>query len=431
MRNTPVRRVAWAACALVTVIAAAGCGTGAQSAAGGGSGKGGAKGLDDGSTLTMWTRAATKTQSEALVAEYNKTHKNKIKLTVIPTDDYQAKVGAAAGSGDLPDLFAADVVFVPNYTSSGLYADLTERIDALPYGDKLAPSHIEAGTWEGKVYVVPHTLDLSVLFYNKDLYKKAKLDPEKPPTSVKEWDAQARAVDKLGDGVNGTFFGGSCGGCGVFTWWPSIWGAGEEVLSKDGTSADLASATAKKLYDTYRGWVKDDITAPGTREETGATWTAVFPKGKVGVMPMPSTTLGLMPKDMNIGVAPIPAVGGGESTFIGGDSVGIAATSDKADQAWNFLAWSLDDKAQVDVVAAHKDVVARTDLAENKYSAADPRLVTINKLVAKGRTPYAVKFGQTFNDPNGPWLSLMRDAVFSDGAKVDGLNKDITDSLAD
>lgn len=118
------------------------------------------------------------------------------------------------------------MVFVPNYTSSGLFADLTERIDALPFADSLAPSHIKAGTYEDRKYVVPHTLDLSVLFYNKDLYRQAKLDPEKPPTTLGEWDQQARAVDALGGGVNGTFFGGNCGGCGVFTWWPSIWAAG-------------------------------------------------------------------------------------------------------------------------------------------------------------------------------------------------------------
>ncbi|GHH11243.1 sugar ABC transporter substrate-binding protein [Streptomyces lanatus] len=379
----------------------------------------------------MWTRAATRPQSEALVKAYNDSHRNKIELTVVPTDDYQAKVGAAAGSKDLPDLFASDVVFVPNYTSSRLFADLTERIDALPFAEHLAQSHIKAGTYEDKKYVVPHTLDLSVLFYNKDLYRKAKLDPDKPPTSLSEWDRQARAVDALGGGVNGTFFGGNCGGCGVFTWWPSVWAAGEEVLNKEGTRATLASDTAKKVYDTYRGWVTDDIVAPGAREETGTTWTGVFPKGKVGVMPMPSTTLGLMPKDLDLGVAPIPGPDGGRSTFVGGDAIGISATSESADQAWNFLAWSLGDKAQVDVVAAHKDVVARTDLASNKYSKADPRLVTVNELVADGRTPYALKFGQTFNDPNGPWLSLMRDAVFGDGASVDKDNDAVSASLAD
>jgi multiple sugar transport system substrate-binding protein len=419
----------------VALLAAAGlvtaCGSGDGDQGGGGGGAATAKGVDDGTTLTMWTRAATRPQSEALVKAYNAHHKNKIKLTVVPTDDYQAKVGAAAGSHDLPDLFASDVVFVPNYTSSGLFADLTQRIDALPYADHLAPSHIKAGTYKGRKYVVPHTLDLSVLFYNKDLYRKAELDPDKPPTSLAEWDRQARAVDALGGGVNGTFFGGNCGGCGVFTWWPSIWAAGEEVLNKEGTKADLDSATATKVYDTYRGWVKDGIVAPGARDETGTTWTGVFPKGKVGVMPMPSTTLGLMPKNLDLGVAPIPGPDGGKATFVGGDAIGISATSKKADEAWNFLAWSLGDTAQIDVVAAHKDVVARTDLASNKYSEADPRLVTINKLVAYGHTPYALKFGQTFNDPNGPWLTLMRDAVFGDGASVAKDNDAVTASLGD
>lgn len=416
--------------AAASLVTACGSGDGGSDDGGGG-GAADVRGADDGTTLTMWTRAATRPQSEALVKAYNAGHKNKIELTVIPTDDYQAKVGAAAGSRDLPDLFASDVVFVPNYTSSSLFADLTGRIDALPFAGQLAQSHIKAGTYEGRKYVVPHTLDLSVLFYNKDLYRQAKLDPDKPPTTLGEWDKQARAVDALGSGVNGTFFGGNCGGCGVFTWWPSIWAAGEEVLNEEGTEATLDSATAKKVYDTYRGWVDDDIVAPGARDETGATWTGLFPKGKIGVMPMPSTTLGLMPKNLDLGVAPIPGPDGGKSTFVGGDAIGISATSKSADQAWNFLAWSIGDEAQVDVVAAHKDVVARTDLASNKYSDADPRLVTINELVADGHTPYALKFGQTFNDPNGPWLTMMRDAVFGDGADVDKDNDAVSASLAD
>ncbi|WEH19628.1 sugar ABC transporter substrate-binding protein [Streptomyces sp. VNUA24] len=430
-RGRTSRFVTGAVALLTAATLATACGSGNGDARGDGGGAANATGVDDGATLTMWTRAATRPQSEALVEAYNASHRNKVELTVVPTDDYQAKVGAAAGSRDLPDLFASDVVFVPNYTSSGLFADLTERVDALPFADDLARSHIEAGTYEDKKYVVPHTLDLSVLFYNKDLYRKAKLDPDDPPATLGEWDEQARAVDALGGGVDGTFFGGNCGGCGVFTWWPSIWAAGEEVLNEDGTGARLASATARKVYDTYRGWVDDGIVAPGAKDETGTTWTGVFPKGKVGIMPMPSTTLGLMPKDLDLGVAPIPGPDGGRSTFVGGDAIGIAATSGKADQAWNFLAWTLGDTAQVDIVAAHKDVVARTDLASNKYSDADPRLVAVNELVADGRTPYALKFGQTFNDPNGPWLSLMRDAVFGDGASLEEDNEAVTESLAD
>ncbi len=172
--------------------------------------------------------------------------------------------------------------------------------------------------------------------------------------------------------------------------------------------------------------------APASRDEAGPTWTGVFPKGKIGVMPMPSTTLGLMPSDMDIGVAPIPGPDGGESTFVGGDVIGISASSEQADAAWDFLAWSLGDEAQVELLAKNKDVVARTDLANNKYSAEDPRVVLSNEMVAKGETPFALNFGATYNDPTGPWLKVARDAVYGsdvDGALASG-KESLTQSLA-
>ena len=57
-------------------------------------------------------------------------------------------------------------------------------------------------------------------------------------------------------------------------------------------------------------------------------------------------------------------------------------------------------------------MVGRTDLADNKYSSSDPRVVLINKMVGKGETPYSLKFGETYNDPTGPWLKIARAAVF-------------------
>ena len=47
----------------------------------------------------------------------------------------------------------------------------------------------------------------------------------------------------------------------------------------------------------------------------------------------------------------------------------------------------------------------------------------------KGVTPFALKFGQTYNDPQGPWLVLLRDAVFGDPGKIDADNDAINNSL--
>ncbi|MEU7859918.1 sugar ABC transporter substrate-binding protein [Nonomuraea sp. NPDC049141] len=383
-------------------------------------------------TITMWTRAATQAQSERLVKAYNSNHKNQVKLTVIPTDNYQPRIAAAAGAKQLPDVFAADVIFVPNYTSQGLFMDITDKVGALPYKDSLAPSHMKLGTLDGKFYTLPHTLDLSVWFWNKDLYAKAGLDPEKGPKTLKEFAQQATTIQqKLGkDGkVHGTFFGGNCGGCYVFTFWPSVWAAGAQVMNPEGTTSLNDQPAMTEVFKTYRDLYEKKVTGPTAKEEQGPTWTGFFPKGEIGVMPMPSTTLGTMPADMKIGVTPIAGPDGGESTFVGGDSIGISSTSKNADAAWEFLSWTVSDEAQVEVMAKNKDVLARTDLSSNKYSAEDPRVVLINSLVAKGQTPFALRFGQTFNDPQGPWLRLAREAVFGDASKVPQLNAEITKSL--
>ncbi|SDR24786.1 ABC transporter substrate-binding protein [Thermostaphylospora chromogena] len=413
-------RVGIALLGLVALLAAA-CGGGGRTEA-----------SQEGVTLTMWTRAATQAQSERLVEAYNRSHKNQVKLTVVPTDNYQARIAAAAGAGQLPDIFAADVIFVPNYVSQGLYLDITDRIATLPYKDSLAPSHMRMGTLDGRQYTLPHTLDLSVWFWNKDLYEKAGLDPEQGPKTLKEFAEHATTIDEKlgGDGkVHGTFFGGNCGGCYVFTFWPSVWAAGGEVMNAEGTESFNDRPEMAEVFAIWRDLYEKGATGPTAREEQGPTWTGFFAKGEIGVMPMPSTTLGTMPPDLEIGVAPIAGPDGGESTFVGGDSIGISATSEHADAAWEFLAWTVSDEAQIEIMAKNKDVLARTDLTENKYSAEDPRVALINSLVAKGRTPYALRFGQTYNDPQGPWLSLAREAMFGDPAKVPQLNAEVTKSL--
>src|SRR5687768_9537148 len=160
MSNTRVRTVlAGAAAALVLGVAA--CGGGGE-AGGGAAAAAGPDGVDDGTTLTLWTRAPLEKQANLLVEAYNATHQNKVELTVTPNDDYVAKVGAAAGAGGLPDLFAADIVYVPNWVQQGLFQDISTNINGLAFKDTINKGHLSAGTLDGKSYVLPFVLDLSM-----------------------------------------------------------------------------------------------------------------------------------------------------------------------------------------------------------------------------------------------------------------------------
>jgi multiple sugar transport system substrate-binding protein len=415
------------ATAAVLALALAACGGGGGGApAGGGAADAGPDGVDDGATLTLWTRAPLEKQANLLVEAYNASHRNKVELTVVPNDDYVAKVGAAAGSNSLPDLFAADIVYVPSWAEQGLFQDLTGNIEGLPFAGTLNAGHMAAGTVDDRRHVLPFVLDLSMLFWNKDLFREAGLDPDEAPATLAEYAAAAKAVQALGKpGTYGTATGLNCGGCLVFTWFPSVWAAGEDVIDAEGTTSLLASPTATEVYDTWRDLWSSGAVLPSSRDEAGPTWTAGFTEGKVGLMLYPATLLSST-QGFDVGVAGIPGPDGGASTFVGGDGIGISKDSTKAAQAWNFLSWLVSEQAQVEVLAKNNDVVSRSDLADNAYAAEDPRLVTINEVAAQGRTPVARNFQQAFNATNSPWLTLVRDAVLGDGAAVAQNNDEIT-----
>ena len=428
MRNVRARSVLAGAVAALMLGVAACSGGGGDT--GGGAAAAGPDGVDDGTTLTLWTRAPLEKQANLLVDAYNASHQNKVELTVTPNDDYVAKVGAAAGAGGLPDLFAADIVYIPSWVQQGLFQDISANIDGLPFKDTINKGHLAAGTYEDKEYILPFVLDLSMLFWNKDLFREAGLDPEKPPASLQEYAAAAKKIQDLGKpDTYGTATGLNCGGCLVFTWFPTVWAAGEQVMSPDGTQSLLASPAATQVYDVWRDLWASGAVLPSSRDEAGPTWTAGFTEGKVGLQFYPATLLSST-QGFDVGVAGIPGPTGGSSTFVGGDGIGVSKDSEKAAQAWNFLSWLMSEDAQVEVLAKDLDVVSRSDLTDNRYAVSDPRLVTINEVATKGETPVATNFQQAFNATNSPWLTLVRDAVLGDGAGVAKNNDEITAVLS-
>jgi multiple sugar transport system substrate-binding protein len=430
MTNPARRHALWRG---VTAIIAAGTLVGGLAGCSGGSSPAPAAsipatGTDDGSSLTLWTRAPLEKQAKLLVAAYNASHKNQVQLTVVPNDDYVAKVGAAAGSSGLPDLFAADIVYVPNWVKQGLFQDISKQIDGLSYKDAINKGHLAAGTLDGKEHVLPFVLDLSMLFWNKELFKEAGLDPETAPKTLAEYADDAKKIQALKkNGVYGTATGLNCGGCLVFTWFPTVWASGKQVMNEAGTQSLLDSETAKSVYSTWNDLWKSGAVLPSSKDEAGPTWTAAFTEGKVGLMFYPATLLSSTPFDA--GVSGIPGPDGGQSTFVGGDGIGISKDSKKAAQAWNFLNWMMSEDAQVQVLAKDNDVVSRSDLANNEYAQKDPRMVTINQVAGKGDTPVALNFQQAFNAPGSPWLTLVRNAVLDGTNTVDKDNAGITQVL--
>jgi multiple sugar transport system substrate-binding protein len=212
-----------------------------------------------------------------------------------------------------------------------------------------------------------------------------------------------------------------------------LWGNGDEAINKAGTKADLSSSSAKKIYEAYNSLVQTpNGMGAGSKEETGATWTAPFQNGKVGVMQYPYTAVSALFKDspFDIGVAPIPGVDGGSSTFLGGDAIGVSKSSKHAAQAWNFLSWLMTDKAQQKVFADNNDTASNLTVLKNGYKDADPRTIIANDTIQDGQTPIATNYNEAFNAAGSPWQLLIQNAIWGNGSKVAADNDAITAVLA-
>lgn len=416
-------------------------------AACGGSGNGGtataegipAKGTDDGTEITLWTRSPLERQAKNVVEAYNKSHKNQVKLEIIPNDDMEGKVGGASQTDSLPDILAGDVVRIPYWASEGIFTDITKQIDGLDNKADLQQGHIEAGTVDGAEYTLPFITDVSVMVWNKTLYKEAGLDPEQGPKSIAEFTEQAKKVAALNkDGVAGSYLAGQSGGALVFDLFPSVWADGESVMNKDGSEATLDNDSMKGVLDAYKELANTtNGLGAGSKEETGATWTAPFANGKIGVMPYPNTSTTALfdaEKDggFEVGVAPIPGTKAGKtSTFLGGDAMGISKDSKHVAQAWNFLYWLMQSDAQKEVFADQGDTASNIQTLKTAYKDADPRIQTINSVIidGNGQTPKSPAFNEAFNAAGSPWQLLVQNAVWGSGdLKAD--NKAVTDVLS-
>lgn len=416
-------------------------------AACGGSGNGGtataegipAKGTDDGTEITLWTRSPLERQAKNVVEAYNKSHKNQVKLEIIPNDDMEGKVGGASQTDSLPDILAGDVVRIPYWASEGIFTDITKQIDGLDNKADLRQGHIEAGTVDGAEYTLPFITDVSVMVWNKTLYKEAGLDPEQGPKSIAEFTEQAKKVAALNkDGVAGSYLAGQSGGALVFDLFPSVWADGESVMNKDGSEATLDNDSMKGVLDAYKELANTtNGLGAGSKEETGATWTAPFANGKIGVMPYPNTSTTALfdaEKDggFEVGVAPIPGTKEGKtSTFLGGDAMGISKDSKHVAQAWNFLYWLMQSDAQKEVFADQGDTASNIQTLKTAYKDADPRIQTINSVIidGNGQTPKSPAFNEAFNAAGSPWQLLVQNAVWGSGdLKAD--NKAVTDVLS-
>jgi raffinose/stachyose/melibiose transport system substrate-binding protein len=131
---------------------------------------------------------------------FEKLHPNvTIEHVAQPHEEYYTIVGTAAASQSGPDLIM--------FHGGGWMLDRKDMV--IPINDYIKDIKDQLVGWDdftdsdGNVYCVPLTAQGVVIYYNKNVYKEAGLDPENPPTT---WDAMVQTCDTIKEKTGKTCF---------------------------------------------------------------------------------------------------------------------------------------------------------------------------------------------------------------------------------
>ena len=368
-------------------------------------------------TVHFWARQATDGPAKALVAGFNATHKNlKVVLHLTPPNDDTSQLATAIRAGSVPDVVGLNDIDVPEFSHQNALMNLTRYINALPYRSSLSPGHLKLATYNGQDYGLPYLADLSVLWYNKKLFKEAGLNPNDPPASYAQIVSDAKKITALGHGIYGFSFAGDCQGCLGFTMLPSLWAAGQHMINGPLASQTVnvaSDAPLKTMLEAYHTMWAGHMTPVADQTQNGLTWGADFEAGKVGILPGDYGFATKMTNQAEFADAPLPAVDGGNySTFDGGDDFVIPAGAPNASGAWEFIKWALEPQQQGKYPSEGMTPI-RTDVLTPAFAKTNPYDAVALKALAKGSVEYTLAYDAVFNEPGSPWFKMFEEAVYN------------------
>jgi multiple sugar transport system substrate-binding protein len=183
------------------------------------------------------------------VALYNSTNTMNVfvDLQFVPHDAVESKLKAAQATGTAPQLvYQNHAAALRDGSSQGLYLPVSDYLDPKLLDDLLPNIRSMITTAKGKIYSIPLYVEpYSVLFYRKDLFKAAGLDPNKPP---KTWDELAADAKKL---TKGDTFGLGIAGSADYAWVNWGWNPvlGFDLMNDTWSKATVNNPTAKKFLE--------------------------------------------------------------------------------------------------------------------------------------------------------------------------------------
>lgn len=156
-------------------------------------------------TVNFWN-TSTRWIPKSMLNDFERTHPNiKVNVTIYGDvgNDASGKLTAAIAGHRPPDLILAWDDSLAGWAARGAIQPLDPYLSQYGIkGSNYAAPAWQSVQWQGQVFGVPTDWDPdALLWYNKDVFRAAGLDPNKPPATWDEFLADAAKIDQIKNGI--------------------------------------------------------------------------------------------------------------------------------------------------------------------------------------------------------------------------------------
>ncbi|MET4781945.1 sugar ABC transporter substrate-binding protein [Glaciihabitans sp. UYNi722] len=268
-----------------------------------------------------------------------------LKWQTVPFDSLNSTLDShIANKGGDPDVYWADQPRIAALASRGEATDLTSVFSQ--YKSSFDPTPYSSGIYEGKLWALPIANSTQLLYYNKDLLKKAGIPfPSADVNSRMTWEDLATEAKKAKDaGATYGFTFGQFDRYYQLEALPVSLGGSIGASGKGNLTPDFTSEAWVKAFDWYGSIFKDGTAPKGvTPEQTDPSFVAgktAF--GVQGPWMLPE----LQASTINWGVAPQPMFAGGKAVTADGSwSLALNPFSKEKQAAAIFMKWMAIDES--------------------------------------------------------------------------------------
>ncbi|RMX06344.1 ABC transporter substrate-binding protein [Corticibacter populi] len=263
------------------------------------------------------------------------------------------------------------------------------------------PAFLKNSQTDGKTWGIPFQRSTVVIYWNKELFKEAGLDPERGPANWQELREYAQKLTKKDANGNVTTWGVQIPSSGFPYWlFQTLTTPNDVILANDkGTAVNLDDPKAIEALEYWVGLAKDGLHPAGV-VEWGTTPKDFFEKKAAIVV----TTTGNLTNIRNnagfeFGVGPIPGhrLKGGSPTGGGNFYIFKKTSPEQQQAAFEFIRWiTTPERAaqwSIDTGYAATSQAAYDTPALKKYGEEFPPA-----LVARDQLPISVAEFSTFDN---------------------------------